>query len=48
MEKSKLLELLIEDGWHISDNVDSCSGWDDEAMAESAKEIEAKLLGENQ
>jgi hypothetical protein len=43
IEGKVLLGLLIGEGWHISDGVDSCSGHDDEGMAESANDIAARL-----
>jgi hypothetical protein len=38
-----LYDLLIADGWHVSDGVDSCSGHDEDYMRDSAKVI-AEML----
>jgi hypothetical protein len=39
LNEDELLNLLITEGWHISDGVDSCSGEDEEAMLKSVKKI---------
>ena len=46
MDTEQLLEWLREEGWHVSDGVDTCSGTDEEYEKESAERL-AKLLALN-
>ena len=39
-----LLQLLDGDGWHISDGVDSCAGYDDEAQEASVAALVQKIF----
>jgi hypothetical protein len=37
--KEELKEFLVEWGWHISDGIDDCSGWDEVGMDASVDEL---------